>query len=68
MSDRLTRAEAFDRAHSHMLKASELRAEANRLEIRAKHHERWRRRWYDWADDEYGDVPYPSPISSDYRA
>lgn len=59
MSARLAKVEGFDRAKAHEATARRLRAQAWVLQMNAVRHERWARKWYDWTDDEYGDVPYP---------
>lgn len=59
MAERLTQAEAFERAKAHERKAQSLRAQAGSMLANAQRYERWAKKWRDWADDDYGDVPYP---------
>ena len=61
LARQLTKAEALVRAKQHEAKAQTLRAQAQRQAARAAQYERWARKWYDWADDEYDTVPYPGP-------
>jgi hypothetical protein len=56
---KLTVQEAFARAQDYDRRARNLRAEASSLISRAGRYERWATKWRNWADDEYGDVPYP---------
>lgn len=66
---RVSRQEGFEKARIHDQKTSNLRSEAAVLLGRAGTHERWATKWRDWADDEYGDVPYPGnrPIPLNLR-
>lgn len=56
---KLTTEEAFARAVSHRARARQLRTEGANLIARAERYERWATLWSNWADDEYGEVPYP---------
>lgn len=56
---RLSTEEATARALSHRTRARQLRTEAEALLAKAERYERWAAKWADWADDDYGDVPYP---------
>lgn len=60
---RVSRREGFEHAQAHDRKANSIRAQAEGFMIKAREHERWAQRWRDWADDEYGDVPYPGSRS-----
>lgn len=55
----ITEQEAYERAKKHDQRAQQLRGQASALTARALQHERWAKKWRDWADDEYGQVPYP---------
>lgn len=59
VTQRLTDPEAYERARQMEYKAQGLRAEANSMLARASRYQRWAQRWRGWADDDYGDVPYP---------
>jgi hypothetical protein len=56
---RLTDIEAYERARTHERTAQRLRFEAGCKLAQAERLERWATKWRGWADDEYGDVPYP---------
>ena len=55
----LTQQQAFERAKAHDRRAQAIRARAGAQQAKAEQHERWAKKWRDWADDEYGEVPYP---------
>lgn len=59
MAEQITKAEAYERAKQQERKAMSLRAQAGSMLANAQRYERWAKRWRDWADDDYGDVPYP---------
>jgi hypothetical protein len=59
--------EAYARAESHRGVARTKRSQAQALIAEAERHERWAQKWTDWADDDYGNVPYPLNTQVDHQ-